>query len=212
MFPQHKGADYKTRPPYILVACPTYDGKQYCFQKWIDRVKSLTWSHYDIFVVDNSATPDFFEKYRQQIPMYRQTFGAGEKDDAMYRVCRSMARIQKYFLSGRYDFWLNIEADVIPPANVTEVLLQYSGGDADWVQHCYPSNGDPAFGYMQGIGCALFSRRLMTDFDWSDVSIADDAPDSELWAWTQPRLDIYRVVELWGVMQVEHLKQAPIYN
>lgn len=193
----------KLKPPKILVTCPVYDGKEYCFQKWIDNVKNLTYPRYDIFVVDNSKTEDFYEKYKDQIPMVHLDF-EGQKDDAMYRVCKSMAEVQRHFLKGNYTHWMNIEADVIPPKDVIETLFRYGGGDADWISHGYPTlpNSDTI---QQGIGCSLLSRRLMTDFDWSDDSIADDSPDAELWEWVKSKSG-YKTCELWYIMNVEHLK------
>ena len=188
--------------PRVLVTCPTYDGKEYCFQRWIDMAKSLTYPNYDIFVVDNSKTEDFYNKYKTQIPMAHLTF-EGEKNDAMYRVCKSMAHVQKHFLANPYSHWMNIEADNIPPPHVIETLLKYSGGDADWVAHAYPAT--PGNTFIQGIGCALFSRRLMKDFPWSDTGVADDSPDSELWNWVLKRGG-YKTSELWFVMEVLHLK------
>lgn len=190
------------RPNRVLVTCPTYDGKEYCFQQWIDRVKSLTYPNYDILVVDNSNTPAFYEKYRAQIPMVHLDF-TGQKDDGMYRVCRSMAEVQRHFLKGNYSHWMNIEADVIPPTNIIELLMQF-GPACDWVSHGYPAAKGSAT-IQQGIGCSLLSRKLMTEFDWSDVSIADDSPDSELWNWVKAK-GIYKTAELWYVAQVEHLK------
>lgn len=188
--------------PKVLVTCPTYDGKEYCWPEWISMAKGLTYPNYDIFVVDNSKTEDFYNKYKNQIPMAHLDF-TGQKDDAMYRVCRSMAEVQRHFLKGDYSYWMNIEADNIPPPNIIETLLKYSGGEADWVQHCYPAT--PTTTLMQGIGCALFSRRLMTDFPWSDPLVADDSPDAELWNWVKERGG-YKTVELWFVADVKHLK------
>lgn len=194
--------------PKVLVTCPTYDGKEYCWQKWIDMAKSLTYPNYDILVVDNSKTEDFYNKYKDQIPMIHLTFGPDEKDDGMYRVCRSMAEVQRHFLKGGYDYWMNIEADNIPPPNVIEELMKYQ--PADWIAHTYPAGN--GVGFMAGIGCSLLSRRLMTDFDMSDVSIFDDSPDAELWNWIQNKCGFgyvengYKTVELYYVMEVKHLK------
>lgn len=195
-------------PPKVLVTCPVYDGKEYCFQKWVNMAKSLTYPNYDILVVDNSKTEDFYNKYKDQIPMIHLTFGPEEKDDNMYRVCRSMNEVRKHFLKGGYDYWMNIEADNIPPPDVIETLMKYQ--PADWIAHTYPAGN--GVGFMAGIGCSLLSRRLITDFDMSDVSIFDDSPDSELWNWIQNKCGFgyvengYRTVELYYVMEVKHLK------
>lgn len=189
------------RPNKVLVTCPTFDGKEYCFQKWIDMAKNLSYPNYDILVVDNSKTEAFFDKYKTQIPMIHLDF-TGQKDDGMYRVCRSMAEVQRHFLKGNYTHWMNIEADNIPPKDIIQILMQY-GSDSDWVSHGYSSI--PGGALQQGIGCSLLSRKLMTDFDWSDTTIADDSPDAELWSWVQKRGG-YKTVELWYITNVEHLK------
>jgi len=40
----------------------------------------------------------------------------------------------------------------------------------------------------------------------SDEKIANDSPDAELWNWVRPQLGKYKVVELWGIVEVKHLK------
>lgn len=190
--------------PKVLVTCPTYDGKAYCFDEWIKMAKNLTYPNYDIFVVDNSKTEDFYNKYKDQIPMAHLTFRPDEKNDGMYRVCKSMAKVREHFLAGDYTHWVNIEADNIPPPDIIETMFKYSGGDADWVEHAYPALPGSAT-LVQGIGCGLLSRRLMEDFDWGDNRIADDSPDSELWNWIQKHPE-YKTVELWYITDVKHMK------
>ncbi len=188
----------------VLVACPTFDGKEYCTQEWIDRIKSLSYPNYDILLVDNSKTADFYNKYKHEVPMVHLTFGPEEKNDGMYRVCKSMAEIQRHFMKGQYTHWMNIEADVIPPVDIIEQLMKY-GRDADWIAHVYPSGPTIAGNLIAGIGCSLLSRKLMTDFDWDDTTIADDSPDSELWNWVISHGG-YKTVELYYICDVKHLK------
>lgn len=193
--------DEKLKTPKVLVAMPTYDGKEYCFQEWIDNVKNFTYPNYDILVVDNSKTEDYYNKYKSQIPMVHLTFRPDEKDDGMYRVCRSMAEIQRHFLKEGYTHWMNIEADVIPSKDVIEILMKFQ--PADWVAHTYPAS--PTKTWIAGIGCSLLSRKLMTDFNWADETLADDSPDSELWSWCQKHGG-YKTVELYYFMDVLHKK------
>gem|GEM_PF-6976110 len=190
--------------PKILVACPTHQVKEYCFQEWIDNVKNLTYPNYDILVVDNSPDDSYVKKWGDQVPMIHLSNQDQDPQRMGNRICKSMAVIQKHFLAGNYTHWMNIEADIIPPKDVIETLLKY-GQDADWISHCYKTlpTGDTV---QQGIGCSLLSRKLMTDFDWSK---ADDTPDSELWNFAKPKMredDKYKTVEIWGVMDVKHLK------
>ncbi len=191
------------KPNKVLVTCPTFDGKAYCFDEWVEMAKSLTYDNYDILVVDNSKTEDFYNKYKDQIPMKHLVFGPEEKDDGMYRVCKSMAEVQRHFIAGDYTHWMNIEADVIPPPNIIETLMEYQ--PADWIAHTYPAGPTIASSLIAGIGCSLLSRKLMTDFNWDDTTIADDSPDSELWNWSVKNGG-YRTVELYYIAEVKHLK------
>lgn len=189
--------------PKVLVTCPTHQVKEYCFQAWIDNVKNLTYPNYDILVVDNSPDESYVEKWGNQIPMLHIEADQ-DPQKAGLRMCQSMALVQKKFLEGDYDFWMNIEADNIPPKDIIERLMKYQ--PADWVSHCYPTLPNSTT-LQQGIGCSLLSRRLMTDFDWSK---ADDSPDSELWNFAQPIRENpkYQTVELWGFFDVQHLKEG----
>jgi hypothetical protein len=191
---------YFVERPKVLVACPTYSGKAYCTQEWIDTVTSLTYPAYDVLMVDNSPDDRFAESWINQIPIIHiETDQCSDGLGWLNRICRSMEEIQRRFLAGDYRWWMNLEADVIPPPNVIETLMRY-GQDADWVSHCYPSRAGSAT-LEHGIGCSLLSRRLMEDFDWRGAS---DSPDAELWHWVRQRPHTYRTVELWDILQVEH--------
>lgn len=185
----------KLAPPRILVGSATHQVKEYCFPEWVERVKSLTYPDYDIFVVDNSPSDELSGKY--DVPI-RWIGGDQSPDQWLNRICRSMAEIQKHFLVGPYTHWMNIESDVIPPRDVIERMLAYK--DADWVSHAYPTRAGGCL--QQGIGCSLLSRRLMSEFSWADAA---DSPDSELWAWVQNEAR-HKTVELWYEMNVEHRK------
>ena len=182
----------------VLVACPTFDGKNDAFPRWVERVKNLLYPRYDIFVSDNSLTPDNAARWSSQIPIEHLSLPADMHPH--HRICASMAAIQKRFLAGPYKYWMNIEADVIPPANVIEVMLWYGSG-ADWTSHNYPATQSCRTCMIHGIGCSLLSRRLIEAFDWSR---ALDSPDIALDEWIKARGG-YRIIELRGFMEVEHL-------
>ena len=46
--------------PAILIACPTYQGMKYCINEFIQRLNQLTYPNYDILIVDNSNTLDYY--------------------------------------------------------------------------------------------------------------------------------------------------------
>ena len=44
-----------TTYPKILVACPTFDGKIYCLDRWVDAVRKIDYPNYSMLLVDNSV-------------------------------------------------------------------------------------------------------------------------------------------------------------
>jgi hypothetical protein len=196
---RNKCSYYFVERPKVLVACPTHEVKEYAWNEWATRMTSLTYPCYDILVADNSPTLDFLRRREAEVPMIHVE---GDPREEMWldRICRSMAAIQERFLAGSYAYWMNIEADVIPPTGIIELLMKYSQ-DADWVSHCYPARTGSTT-LEHGIGCSLLSRRLMTDFDWKQAS---DSPDAELWKFVRAHPHAYRTVELWDMAEMEHL-------
>jgi len=192
--------------PRILVACPTFDGKEYSWERWIGGVRALTYANYGVLVVDNSIGTGFYERHKGECPMVRV-----ELPDAMppmERICRSMEVIRKHFLACTYQYWLNVEADNTVPPDVIQTMLDYGRG-ADWVAHAYPSRnqdqyGDPDVEGENGVGCSMFSRRLV---DWVNFDEAGpDSPDSWLWDRVR-RAKRFKTIEAWGYMRVGHLRE-----
>jgi hypothetical protein len=196
---RNKCSYYFVERPRVLVACPTHESKEYAWEEWAARVKALTYPAYDVLVAENSPTWCFMQRHGTEVPMIH-VHGDPRPEMWLDRICRSMAAIQQRFLENDYAWWMNIEADVIPPAGVIETLMDYGRSGADWVSHCYPTRSGSE-GLQHGIGCSLLSRRLMTDFDWRQAS---DSPDAELWQFVRSRPHTYRTVELWDVMEVAH--------
>jgi len=188
--------------PKILLACPTHQSKEYAMRQWIDAVKAITYP-VDIFVVDNSPNMDLANRWGAEIPI---THIDVEIDHPMIRMCRSMEVIREHFLAGTWTHWLNIEADVIVPPNVVEVLLKI-GGDADWISHGYPSRhpnsgDDPEMEALSGIGCSLLSRRMIQECSWAEAG--HDGPDC--WLWHKCRASKkFKASDNWGHMRLKHL-------
>ena len=46
----------------VLVGCPTHRCKDYCLEAYAKAVKSLSYNGFDVLLVDNSPTDEYFEK------------------------------------------------------------------------------------------------------------------------------------------------------
>ena len=186
----------------ILVACPNHEVKEYSFQRWINNVKSLTYPNYDIFVSDNSPNDDFMNRWKNQIPIERINT-KGMEDLSVKRINYSYEAIRQKFLQGSYIRLMVIEVDVIPPKNVIEEMIKW-GHDSDWISHAYPSrDGNPDEQTTQGIGCSLFSRRLIEKYDF--LSLEDNyMSDGGMWMKVRPDKTM-KTMELWNFFRIAHL-------
>lgn len=107
-------------PPKILIGCPTYWGKAYCLKEYAERVKTLSYSNYEVLLVDNSKN----ERYIKEI---RESGLRAEKgpwmEDIRERIVASRNLLRKRALEEGYDYFLSLEQDLLPPLNVVEQLL-----------------------------------------------------------------------------------------
>ena len=108
--------------PKVLVGCPTSDYKNYCLDEYINSIKNLTYSNYDILIVDNSKTKDYYRLIKSfNIPIKRIKYRKRARD----RIIESRNLIVDEVLGGDYDYFLSLEQDVIPPKDVIEKLLRH---------------------------------------------------------------------------------------
>ena len=106
----------------VLVACPTYDGMDYCLDKFLNAIKNLDFQTYDILIVDNSDTEEYYSKLLKidGIKTIRETH---KKLDNRQRIVNSRNLILKYAKENSYDYILMMDQDVIPPKEIIKKLL-----------------------------------------------------------------------------------------
>jgi len=113
--------------PKVLVACPTYEGKNYCVDKWIKQVKELNYSNYDILLVDNTNDGGKNAKWLSEtygievIHHYDKTY-----PDVKYLMAKCNEIIRKRVLDKGYDYLFSLEADVmLKNQNVIAKFINY---------------------------------------------------------------------------------------
>jgi len=107
----------------ILVGTPHADVKNYCIDNYISSVKGLTYSNYNVLVVDNSETTKNQKYFRKKgLP----TAHIKRKNKSTRQLMAESSNILKEAtLKGGYDFLLFFESDITPPLNVIERLLTH---------------------------------------------------------------------------------------
>jgi GT2 family glycosyltransferase len=106
----------------VLVGCPTFEGYKYCLAEYAERVKNLSFSFYDVVLVDNSKTNEYSKKIQEhgleviKVPWH---------DNAFERIVSSRNVLRQKVLDEGYDYLLSLEQDIIPPVDIIEKLLRH---------------------------------------------------------------------------------------
>lgn len=108
------------RYPKILIFCPTYEGKDYAIDRWVNNINSFTYPNYRYIIIDNSEGTSYTRKLRERgynvhhVPRGKNSRSA---------IANSQNYARYKMLSEGYDYLLSVEVDLYPPHNVIELLL-----------------------------------------------------------------------------------------
>tara|TARA_Y100000310_G_scaffold201978_1_gene202048 strand:- start:972 stop:1679 length:708 start_codon:yes stop_codon:yes gene_type:complete len=109
--------------PRVLVGCPTSDHKSYCLKEYSEMLKSLSYSNFDVLLIDNSKTGDYYKRIKDlRIPVEKIDY----VEPARERIVRARNLIVEKVLEGDYDYFLSLEQDVIPPSDAIQRLLLHN--------------------------------------------------------------------------------------
>lgn len=106
----------------ILVGSPVSKHHAYCTHQYLERIKNLDYSGYDILLVDNSDDEEFYNLIREDVPIVHHGYGKPTIKD---KLVASRNYLRDYALKNDYDYFLNIDQDVVPPKDVIERLLSH---------------------------------------------------------------------------------------
>jgi hypothetical protein len=175
----------------VLVACPTYAGKQYALDEWVEGYKALAYEPKCAYQVDNTnESQAYFEEikkkgidctYLQPWPDWDRTF------KRCWELILSRAQA--------FDcYWiLSMEADnVVAPEGLEIMVNMALYGAVHLVTHAYPMHESAAKAsgmkatdwYYHELGCMLMSRQLlekaMADYDlYNNVPQAIEATNQK---------------------------------
>lgn len=123
------------RNPKVLVGSLFSEVKDYCIREWFNNVKKLTYSNFDLCMADNSKNSKYHKKMFNYFSERKKNSNIGKftvlhtprinKNSEIFMAFSANA-LRKHFLDGRYEWMLNLECDVLPPADIIERLLCYN--------------------------------------------------------------------------------------
>ena len=132
--------------PKILIAIPTYEGKNYCLDEFLKNIRKFDYpkNRLEIFIADNSKSNSnakyINKKYKIKVFW---------KDYEGYSIFEKLAdthnQLRRYFLESDCDYMFHLESDIFPPKNILWELLWankpvvnglYQVFDASWRTPC----------------------------------------------------------------------------
>jgi len=109
--------------PRILIGCPTYEGKAYCLEEFVNGLRKMTYKNKDILLVDNSKTDSYKQKLEQLgINVIKDV----QVNSPMQTLVNGRNILRQKVLDEGYDYFFSLEQDVVPPPNVLEKLLEHN--------------------------------------------------------------------------------------
>lgn len=152
----------------VLVACPTYAGKEYCLDEWVSAFHALTYVEKHAYMVDNTRISlQYFEKLKSKGIDCSHLVPWPDWDRTFYKCWQLMLeRAQQLDC-----YWVySVEADNIPGPESLEIMVNMAlYGNLHLVTHIYPmhktaakASGIPEDSwYYNELGCMLMSRSLL---------------------------------------------------
>jgi len=108
--------------PKVLIGTVTYEGKDYCFDKFLENLKKISYENYDFIIIDNSKTDEYYKKLKS---LGLNAFRTPRGNNSREAIAFSMNFMRDYFLKGKYDYLLTLESDLFPNAKVIDRLIAY---------------------------------------------------------------------------------------
>lgn len=193
--------------PRVLIAAPQHESKKYCFDDWYANVMKINYPNFDVLLVDNSDTDDFFT-YMKNYNLYLHRIDV-ENKTTLQRMAESHNQIRKAAIDYKYDYLLHLETDVFPKPDILINLISHNkpivgvlysilnGAQRELclVENKYDSITNNLFLYRNplsiteigkgvrktfncGIGCTLFNKRVLNSFEFRFVEGVENHPDS----------------------------------
>lgn len=106
--------------PKVLVGAPVCDKYEYCLDDFLKGIKSIDYSNYDIFLVDNSKTEEYHNKLKSLgLNVHRIEYRESARD----RMVDSRNILRQYSLANNYDYLLSLDADIVLQPDVLKSLI-----------------------------------------------------------------------------------------
>lgn len=167
-----------------LVACPTYAGKEYSLDPWLEMYQALDYPEKHAYQVDNTRVSTAYFELLKSKGIDVSYLTPWPDWDRTFRRCWEMILERAKALD---CYWVySVEADNIPAPESLRLMIDLALlGNCHLVTHAYPMHKTAAEAsglpenawYYHELGCMLMSRSLLekaiAEFDdYGNIAIA----------------------------------------
>lgn len=110
--------------PKVLVGTPTYEGKDYCLDAFVQNIRKINYPNWNYCIVDNSRKKNYYHKLQRKYPGRVVHVNRGENSRSA--LANSSNYLRKKALDEGYDYLLMLEVDLFPPKDVIQRLMRHN--------------------------------------------------------------------------------------
>jgi hypothetical protein len=120
--------------PKVVICTPTYDKKNYCFDKWFRQYQNLSYPNKSLFMVDNSKENTYFKKLSK---LGIKTHHINPRNKPSKQIlAESHEACRQYAISIESDYMLHWESDIF--CDNSDVIQQLIIAKKPVVNGVYP--------------------------------------------------------------------------
>ena len=126
--------------PKILVGAPVCKHYDYCFDLYLAALKGFDYPNYDILLIDNSDDEAFYQKLKDLgIPVIRK---GHDNPSIKMKMIIGRNHLRQKVLEEGYDWFFNLDQDVIPPRDTLKKLTSHSKKVVTGIYYNYFKQGE----------------------------------------------------------------------
>ena len=108
--------------PKVLIGCPTFKGKEYCINKYLNGLVKIDYDQKFFMLVDNSKDDEYIKLLKSKgITAIKGKHYPGNPQKSVYE---SRNILRDRFLKGDFEYFLSLEQDVVIPFDGLKKLLE----------------------------------------------------------------------------------------
>ena len=109
----------------VMIGTITFDDKEYILERFISRVKELTYPNMEFVIIDTSENDDYFKRICELVGDFGIVIKDPYYEDTRENCCKARNHLRQIFLDSDCEYLFHLEQDVIPRKDIIEELIQW---------------------------------------------------------------------------------------